>query len=205
MSEKRANGPIWIVWLALAFFAAQASYDGLAYIFGDSELFSSIFRVKYSRHIVLVRTHSVAGALALATSLLAFLPATRRFLFHRYLGRVYIGSVLVAGFTALPMAAMAAGTIVSKIGFFIQAMLWIATSSIALRFILKRQIRRHRRWMIRSFSVTYGAVVTRLLLNLLLTCGFSFYTVYDLVSWSWLVPVAAGEAWIYLSSPSRQN
>jgi hypothetical protein len=102
------------------------------------------------------------------------------------------------------MASMAAGTLVSRVGFFVQAILWLATAGIALYLVLNRNFQRHRRWMIRSFSVTYGAVVTRLLLNLLLTAGFPFYKVYDIVSWSWLVPVAAGEAWIYLSSPKRQ-
>ena len=199
MLTKSENTPIWLIWLVLAFFGLQAGYDGLHYVFGDPELFSSIFREKYVRHLVLVRFHAISGVLALGSSLLAFLPITRRYFFHRYLGRVYIGSVLAAGLSALPMGMMAAGSAVSKVGFLVQALLWLGTAAAALNFALRRRFREHRRWMVRSFSVTYGAVVTRLLLHFLLFLGLPFHSIYDLVSWSWLLPMAAGEIWILIS------
>ena len=90
-SEEKLQ--FWLLWSALAFFGLQATYYGLTYIFGDTDLFSHIFREKYIRHLTLVRTHSLGGGLAVITSLLAILPESRRYKVHRQLGRLYVLAV----------------------------------------------------------------------------------------------------------------
>lgn len=203
-SGKLDSRPIWLCWFVLAFFGLQTVWEAWTYIFGDTDLFSSIFHDKYVRHMTLVRVHALAGGLTILTSLPAFLPVTRRVFVHRWLGKAFILSVLVAGLSALPMAVMAEGGLVSKTGFFCQALLWLGSAALALEKAKSRKFSEHRRWMIRSFALTYGAVTTRLLLNFLLATGLHFDSVYDLVSWSWLLPVACGEIWIVWSSPQRE-
>ena len=199
--KSHSEWSVRIIWSVMVFFALQASFDGLSYVFGDTDLFASLFRDKYIRHLSLVQTHSVAGSLALLTSLSALLPESRRFRWHRSAGRLYLLSVLVAGITALPMSVMAAGGILSKIGFGLQALLWIGTAALAAHFARRKRFQFHRRWMVRSFALTYGAVLSRLLLNGLLQAGIPFHSVYDAISWSWLITLGLGELWLYLSQP----
>lgn len=187
----------------MTFFGMQAVYYGLTYIFGDTDLFSSIFQAKYIRHLTLVRIHSVAGSLAVFTSLAAVMPESLRYRWHRPAGRLYLMSVLVAGATSLPMASMAAGGVISKLGFGVQGLLWLLSAVLGAVAARRRDFALHRRLMIRSFALTFGAVLSRLLLNAAVQSGVPFFSVYDAVSWSWVLTVAAGELWMLSQAGDR--
>jgi uncharacterized membrane protein len=102
--------------------------------------------------------HGIAGACALLLGPMQFSDRLRqRFRkLHRVVGRIYVAGVFVA----------------APLGFYIQyfqermgvprsfsvaaaadAALWMATTSIAIVFILKGKVQEHRQWMTRSFAV----------------------------------------------------
>ena len=197
--SQRRGWPIITIWLCMGFFAIQASSEALSYIFGDIEAFDAIFREKYQANLTLVRTHGVSAVTALCLGLLSFLPQTRRSALHAWMGRVYAFAVVVAGLTSLPMALMAEGGPSSKLAFFFQGSLWLVTIALAVSAARRKDFAFHRRAMIRNYALTYSAVISRLLLNGLQEGGLLFTEIYPLVSWTWVMGLAAGEWWIHNS------
>lgn len=189
-----------VIWMAMAFFALQACYEGLGYVFGDLRAFDPIFREKYIAHLTLVRTHGVASATALCLGLLTFLQWTRRKRVHAWMGRVYGASVMVGGLTALPMALMAEGGPGSRLAFFLQASLWLATIGLAVWAARGRRFFLHRRFMVRNYALTYSAVISRLLLHGLQEAGLAFGDIYPVLSWTWVIGLGVGEWWLWYSA-----
>ncbi len=190
---------IAVIWCCLGFFALQASGEGLWYIFGDIQRFDPIFREKYIANLTLVRTHGLCGATALVIGLLGFTHWLRKVRWHAFIGRVYLSCVLVASLTGVPMALMAEGGPSTRLSFTIMAILWFFTGVMAFTRARKKQFKLHREWMIRNYSLTYSAVISRLLLNGLQERGYTFQEIYPTVSWTWLIGFAVGHWWIWYS------
>jgi uncharacterized membrane protein len=189
-----------VIWAAMAFFALQASCEGLSTVFGDPRGMDPMFRDKYVAHLALVRLHGVAGATALCLGLLPFLRWTLRLKAHARLGRLYGLSVVVAGLTALPMALMAEGGPLSRLAFLGLALCWLATIAVAIAAARNRRWALHRRFMVRNYALTYSAVLSRLLLNGLQAEGWMrFEDIYPVISWTWLLGLAVGEWWLWYS------
>lgn len=189
-----------VLWATMAFFALQATQEGLTYIFGDVRAFDPLFRAKYVAHLTVVRTHGLASAVALCLGLLTFLRGTRRLKVHAWMGRLYGLGVLVGGLTALPMALMAEGGPTTRLSFLSLALMWLATLAVAVAAARAGKFSLHRRFMVRNYALTYSAVVSRLLLHGLQEGGMLFQDVYPLLTWTWLVGLATGEWWIWYSA-----
>jgi uncharacterized membrane protein len=109
---------------------------------------------------------------------------------HRWVGRVYVFDVIfVTGPAGFIMALYANGGIPSRISFSILAVLWILTTAIAFREVLRRKFAKHREWMIRSYALTLSAVTLRAWKVVL---AFSFHPhpmdLYRMIAWLGWVP-----------------
>lgn len=134
--------------------------------------------------------HILTGPLALAAGALQFserLRATRPRV-HRALGWAYAVSVLVSGVGGLLMARLSEGGQVTHWGFGLLGAGWLLTTGCAIRAITRGAVDAHRRWMTRSYALTFAAVTLRVLLPLGLAAGVAFETVYRVVSWAAWVP-----------------
>jgi uncharacterized membrane protein len=82
---------------------------------------------------------------------------------HRVLGRVYVGSVLVAASFAMVLAnhRRQAGGEHFGVAVRIQASAWLITTIAAFVTARNRQIQQHREWMVRSYAVTFTFIGTR--------------------------------------------
>jgi hypothetical protein len=81
---------------------------------------------------------------------------------HRWMGRLYVVDVLfITGPAGFIMALYANGGVPSRIAFTILASLWIFTTAIAFRQVLRRKFASHREWMIRSYALTLSAISLR--------------------------------------------
>ena len=194
---------IRVIWFCMMFFALQASTDGLGYIFGPLERFDPAFSEKYQANLSLVRTHAVFSATALCTGLLAFWQQTWKGHVHALVGRIYGLGVLVGGITGIPMALMAEGGFSSRLAFLLQACLWLITLTLAVSFARRKKFASHRRFMIRNYALTYSAVISRLLLHGLQQMGMGFLDLYPILSWTWVLGLAAGEWWIRFSKSRK--
>lgn len=112
--------------------------------------------------------HAAGAATALLLGPFQFFPALRmRFgRWHRWAGRVYVLGCMVGALSGGLLAIGASTGIVTTAGFGTLAAAWLVTTTLAWRCALRGRIAQHRRWMIRSFSLTLAAVTLRLYLPL---------------------------------------
>jgi len=87
---------------------------------------------------------------------------------HRAVGRVVVASIAVAGAAGLVLAPHSLAGAVGTAGFGLLAVLWLAFAGTAVRAIRHRDVAAHRRWMVRTFALTYAAVTLRLWLGVLI-------------------------------------
>jgi uncharacterized membrane protein len=154
-------------------------------------------RAVFEAHAVGIGLHIFASALALVLGPFQFsrrLRAARPRL-HRWLGRAYLGvGVLAGGLAGFYMAAFAFGGIVSKLGFGMLALAWLATGATAYAAIRRRDVTAHRRWMVRNFALTFAAVTLRLYLPSSMAARIPFEIAYPAIAWlCWLPNVAVAE------------
>jgi uncharacterized membrane protein len=141
--------------------------------------------------------HVLAGMLALLLGPLQFLTALRRRYarVHRWSGRVYLASVGVASVMAAFMIAHSTFNYAFRSGLAGLVFAWVSTSALALVAIRRGNVPQHREWMIRSYVVTFGFVIFRVVDETL--SGFGLGTFDEriaLASWScWAVPLLVTE------------
>lgn len=175
--------------------AAATSIGSLLYILGEPEQFSIFFREKYARHLILVRTHGVSASVALLLGPTQFLYP--REWAHRWRGYLYLTGVVVGGVTGLLMASMALGGLFSQLGFCLMALLWLFTGVRAYEAARKRMFRKHKAWMIRNFSLAFGAVVLRMYLFIGHHLNFDFDVIYPTSVWvCWTPCLVVGELFV---------
>ena len=152
----------------------------------------------WSRHNW-VFVHVVFGILALLIGPFQFIPAIRnRYLtVHRWMGRTYLMSTLIAGIAGLYMASTSQINFTYKYGLLSLALVWITTGAMAYISIRNLNITQHREWMIRSYVVTFGFTAFRLLDDLLVNTITDNSDRLGLLSWiCWTVPLLIAEVCI---------
>ncbi|KAJ55012.1 membrane protein [Actibacterium mucosum KCTC 23349] len=115
---------------------------------------------------------------------------------HRWMGRTYGMSILIAGVAGLIIAPNADGGLFAATGFFVLSVLWLVTTVLAVWHALNRRIPQHRKWMIRSAALTLAAVTLRLQLPLgVPVVGFEF--AYPVIAWTcWVPNLIVAEWWL---------
>ena len=144
--------------------------------------------------------HLAASAIALVAGALQHNSRIRsRFLnFHRWLGRTYVLAVFLGGSAALALAKVSQAGLPTHIGFGLLAVLWLGTTGIAYRQIRARNQDSHRRWMTRSYALTFAAVTLRVYLPLSMMAGLPFDPAYQTISWLCWVPNLVIAEWLIL-------
>lgn len=134
--------------------------------------------------------HISAAPVALALGAFQFMPGLRQRApaLHRWSGRVYAGAILIAGVGALGMTATDNGGPLAQVGFGLLAVLWIGFTAVAVRHAMARRIELHRRWMTRSYALTFAAVTLRLYLVPMMGAGMSYEEAIGLLAWLCWVP-----------------
>jgi uncharacterized membrane protein len=133
--------------------------------------------------------HVLPGLIFLLIGLVQFMPALRRHALglHRWLGRVFIISGLISGFSVLWLSLRlpAMGGTLTLVGTWIFALAMIACLITAYRAIRRMDVTRHRAFMIRAYAIG-SAVATTRLVGLIGTgfLGFDFITNFGY--WLWI-------------------
>lgn len=113
---------------------------------------------RYALHV-----HAFFGMVALLVAPFQFIAEFRQRSphLHRYLGRTYIGSILISA----PIAIYIASTHLQheeRLAVIAQALLWMSTSCFAVYYAIKRQWTAHRIWITRSYALCLSFVLSRL-------------------------------------------
>ena len=140
--------------------------------------------------------HISFAPVALAIGAVQFYPGIRRRKpLHRWLGRGYAVAILISGSAGLIVALNAAGGPSAQLGFALLAIVWVATTTNAIRHAMARRISAHRRWMVYSFALTFASVTLRLYLLGFMAAGFSYTEASPYLAWICWAPNLAFAWW----------
>ncbi len=156
----------------------------------DPSAFFTEQRDTYLRHELPLGVHISGAIVALAVGPWQFSARLRRRCprWHRRIGVTYLLGCLVGGIGALLLAPVAYGGAVARLGFACLGVAWLVTGAAGLRMILHRRVADHRRWMVRSFALTFAAVTLRLLLLAAEAAHLDLRTSYAVIAWLCWVP-----------------
>lgn len=108
---------------------------------------------------------------------------------HRLLGRIYFYNIILINFpVGLILALNANGHLSGKLAFITLDLLWLYFTVSAVISIKKGLIEKHRRQMIRSYSLTLTALTLRLLKMFMLSfSNWSYDEIYVFDAWMALI------------------
>jgi hypothetical protein len=104
------------------------------------------------------------------------------------MGRTYVVAVLVGGLGALPMALVSEHGWITHLGFGLLAVVWMFTTARGYLAIRAHDEPTHRRWMMRSYALTFAAVTLRIYIPISELAGIPFPSAYRVISWLCWVP-----------------
>jgi uncharacterized membrane protein len=147
-----------------------------------------------------IGVHALFGPIALVGGLVQFLPAMRRpgrWQIHRAIGLCYVVSAVVLASAGLFMSQFSYGGMITHVGFALLAIGTLVTTLNGFRLIRSGRIVEHTQWMLRSYSLIFGAVTLRIWIPILMiaTQG-DFLTTYHAVAWISWVPNILFAEWI---------
>jgi uncharacterized membrane protein len=192
---RKAGVWLWIA-AALAVLIGVASLRYLA--LGPAAAPANIASNAFARSGVLV-VHAGFASAALILGAFQLFPRFRARwpAWHRRAGTVYVAASLIAAVAGLVLAAGTSSGPIAMAGFGLLAVLWIGFTANAWRLARAREFARHRRWMIRSYALTFAAVTLRLYLPVALMAGFDALASYRAISFlCWVPNLIVAELWL---------
>ena len=224
MRDERSNTGLRLaLWCGVAILAAvgvsaaigravSVAHGGLAYAqlsqLLPAEMVSEAYEFDrwFAAYPVLTFLHVLLGGifLTLAPSQFSSRIRKRYVRFHRWSGRVLVLTALPIGLSGLLLAALFpyGGPAAASAAFAAGALFLVALIR-AFVAIRRRDVARHREWMIRMFSVGLGIATVRVVgLLLFAITGARFQDIAGLSFWvGWVSTFAAAELWIRHTRP----
>jgi len=209
-----------ILWILFALFAIAIGLYPLGFLstnFRNNGVLSSKPQGLRSNPAYLTSfyLHISFGGLAILTGWSQFIKSWRnKYLkFHRYLGYVYVISVLISSISGFIIAIFSTGGTIAAVGFGSLAVAWFISNIAGLTRIKQGDIKEHEKWMMRNYALTFSAVTLRIYLPILLANGASIELTLKIVSWlCWIPNITVMETYIQrrckkvlLSSESKLN
>jgi uncharacterized membrane protein len=155
----------------------------------------------FARHLALTLVHILLGGLFLVLAPLQFMPGMRRkhLQLHRWSGRVLLICGLIIGVSALVMSyTMNIGGPNETAATTLYAIVFLICLVKAYLHIRRKQVARHREWMIRALGVGLGVATTRPIVGIF----FAFrrltpHEFFGIAFWlGFTITFLAAEAWI---------
>ncbi|MCK5726481.1 MAG: DUF2306 domain-containing protein [Thiotrichaceae bacterium] len=143
--------------------------------------------------------HISSASIALIIGAIQLLPKKRakQPILHRWLGRFYGFAILIGGISGFMLAVNALGGMVAGLGFGLLAIIWVGVTIQAIRMAMVKNFVEHRKWMIRSFALTFAAVTLRLYLLGFVLADVSYIPASVYLAWMcWLPNIIFAEWWI---------
>ncbi len=138
------------------------------------------WRVFFYIHVFSVSLCLLAGLTQFSNRLLLEQPTI-----HRFIGKVYVYSTLVINVPAcLVLGIFSNGGILGQIGFVVQDFLWAYFTIAAIISIKKKEILKHKNFMVLSYAITTTALTFRLVKNLFYEkSGMPYHLFYGMDVW----------------------
>jgi uncharacterized membrane protein len=142
--------------------------------------------------------HVTCGGLALLLSPLQFAARVRNRLprLHRWVGRLVLVAILVGGTAAVVISTVNLAGPIGTAGFGLLGVSWIGCAVTAYLAIRRGDVLQHRRWMIRTFSLTYAAVTLRIWIPLMVALQAAVFGVDGDVAFDRIYHVVPFLCWV---------
>lgn len=191
----------WAIATTSALFGLYALSSGLSQV---AFLIGLGAEVKHRAMPAVFAVHALAGAATLLTGPFQFSPRIRRHRrLHRALGLTYVVGVWIASVAAIVDVPSFTVSTPARLVFVLTAAAWFGATSAALFAVRRREIARHREWMIRSFSLSLFFVTFALWVPALAALPMPEAIAYPLaLALSGSVNLALAEAWIHATRPA---
>lgn len=150
-------GQFLFAWYILAFYGGAAAH-------GDPDTWNDVLPAGYvagrtignlviGAHLLFAAIVTIGGPLQLIPQIRAHAPV-----FHRWNGRLYLTTAVIAAVTGLYLVAAgrAVGNFGQHLAISVNAVLILACATMALRHAIARDFATHRRWALRLFLVVSG-------------------------------------------------
>ncbi len=199
---KISKSVFWIIIFASALFIAIQSS---AYIYAP---LSEVRLKPDDGEALAFRLHGLGGILALVFGPLQFIGYLRRnhAIVHHWIGGLYVVAVAIGATGAVIMAANPIGNEANSFAFYMLAALWVLSTAQGFRFALQRNFTEHKKWMLRSYALTFAAVTLRFGIGgLIFGLSFPEAAAYTVVAWaSWTINLIILE-WFLLPALMRRS
>lgn len=200
-------------WVVMTLMALYLSAVTLVYFSFRSDVYFLLAKkavVDFLPWRVAFYIHITGGLIALAVGPFQFLEKfrARHMKLHRQLGKIYVAAILVLGGPAgFFMAFFANGGPWADVGFMVMAFLWVGTTWLGLRDIMRKDLMGHIRWMIRSYAMCFAAVTLRILTpTLSLVFHMKIAYILILVAWlSWMINLVFAQLIIILLKYNKKQ
>ena len=152
--------------------------------------------------------HAGFAATALALGALQLFPRFRASwpAWHRRAGTVYVIVCMIAGTAGLLLALGTTAGPIGTAGFGALAVLWIGCTANAWRYARARDFVSHRRWMIRSYALTFAAVTLRIYLPIAIIAHLDVGAAYQAISFlCWVPNLIVAELWLRFGQQIRTS
>ena len=126
---------------------------------------------------------------------------------HKFLGRTYVYSIFISSVTSFYLCATTPENIWYALGLSGFTVAWLFTAIMGMMSAVKGRLIQHKAWIIRSFVVTIGFSLSRLLEDMIVHAHAQVDRVERLtvLSWvSWIVPLIVTE-WILVKNRKINN
>ncbi|HVS17082.1 MAG TPA: DUF2306 domain-containing protein [Planctomycetota bacterium] len=189
-------------WGLVALLSLAISGYSLAQVIAGEALYPEPLRASFLARPWGIVSHALSGPLALAIGPWQFLACSfaRRPKLHRRLGWLYMLGAFGTGLSGLYMSLYAFTGAAAGLGFAGMAAALLACTALGLAAIRRRDVERHRYWMLHSFALIFAAVTFRLWTPLLAFALGGFEQAYPWIAWVSWVPNLAWARW-YASRP----
>ena len=155
----------------------------------------------FAAHAALTWAHIIPGSIFLGLAPLQFVRGLRERhpSLHRWSGRVLLLTALPTGLTGILLQLSSPyGGALALSSILVAGSLFLGAAALAYQAIRRRDLVRHREWMIRMLAVALGVGTVRVIAApLLLLTGQRPLELMGVAFWlGFALPVAAGEWWI---------
>ena len=161
------------------------------------------YRVAFYSHIFSSVIVLLCGAFLFSDFVLRKMPKA-----HRLVGKTYVFLLLsISAPSGMVMAFHANGGWMAQLSFLILTPLWWWFTYQGYRTARQRKFKAHKKWMTRSYALTFSAITLRVAQMIL---GSFFYldteVQYILVSWgSWILNLAVVEWWMFWNAKKNKT
>ncbi|QEC66281.1 DUF2306 domain-containing protein [Panacibacter ginsenosidivorans] len=196
-----------LLWSCIIFFSGYYIYENCLryFVFTPKNYHFDFFWTR--KYWVFI--HIIFGMLATIVSPFQFITFIRKrhLRLHKLLGRIYVFSICISSITSFYLCATTPENIWYALGLGGFTAAWLFTAIMGMVSALKGRLIQHKAWVIRSFVVTIGFSISRLLEDMIVHAHAEVDRVERLtaLSWiSWIVPLLITE-WMLIRNKKINN